>query len=202
MKAAHIALNVSDLSVYNEDTKAPLWWGMCGMILIETVVFSSMIASYLYLKGSSPALFPPLRDGPPDLLLPTANTLVLIASSIAMYWGDRGIKKGDVAQLRIGIVAAIGLALVFLLLKYVEYSDVPYRWDSHAYGSIIWTIIGFHSAHVMAVVLKGLVVATLAFRGYFNEERHLGVDVNGLYWHFVVAIWIPLYITLYLVPRM
>jgi cytochrome c oxidase subunit III len=202
MKPVHVALDGSGLSVYNRATKAPLWWGMCGMILIEGVVFASFIASYLYLKGSSPELFPPMRDGPPGLLLPTLNTFVLIASSLVMHWGDKGIRRGDNRQLRIGMVGALALALLFLVLKYVEYSDVPYRWDSHVYGSIVWTIIGFHTAHVIAVVLKGFIVAALAFRDYFDERRHLGVDVNGLYWHFVVVIWIPLYITLYLVPRM
>jgi cytochrome c oxidase subunit III len=86
-------------------------------------------------------------------------------------------------------------------LKYIEYSGLDYNWATNAYGSIVWTITGFHSAHVLALVLKTIVVAVLAFKGYFNEERHAAVDANGLYWHFVVIVWVPLFFTLYIAPR-
>jgi cytochrome c oxidase subunit III len=59
----------------------------------------------------------------------------------------------------------------------------------------------FHSAHVASVLLKGIVVLVMAFRGHFTRYRHLGVQVNGIYWHFVVGIWIPLYLTIYWTPR-
>jgi heme/copper-type cytochrome/quinol oxidase subunit 3 len=59
----------------------------------------------------------------------------------------------------------------------------------------------FHAAHVLSVVLKTVIVAYLSIRGYFNQQRRLGVTVNGLYWHFVVAVWIPLYIVIYWSPR-
>jgi cytochrome c oxidase subunit III len=66
----------------------------------------------------------------------------------------------------------------------------------------VWTIISFHSLHVLSVLLKGLAVLGLSFRGYWTEERHLGVMMNGLYWHFVVVIWIPIYLVLYWVVRL
>ncbi|HUF34568.1 MAG TPA: cytochrome c oxidase subunit 3, partial [Gemmatimonadales bacterium] len=90
----------------------------------------------------------------------------------------------------------------FLAIKYVEYSGLSYDWSSHAYGSITWTMSGFHAAHVMGVLLKGLVVEALAWKGHFTRERRLGVQINGLYWHFVVVVWIPLYFTLYWSPRL
>jgi heme/copper-type cytochrome/quinol oxidase subunit 3 len=101
-----------------------------------------------------------------------------------------------------GMTVAAVMALVFLGLKVYEYSNVPYAWDDHSYGSIIWLIVGFHSAHVFSVVLKTVVVAVLSVRGYFNAERNLGVQINGLYWHFVVAVWLPLYAVIYWSPRL
>lgn len=94
------------------------------------------------------------------------------------------------------------LAGVFLVLKVVEYSQVSYSWDDHAYGSVVWLVIGFHSTHVITLVLKTIVMLVLEWRGYFNEKRTLGVQVNGLYWHFVVAVWLPLYVVLYWSPRL
>lgn len=197
----HPVLDVSGLSVYCNWTRAPLWWGFMGMIAIETAVFSSFMASYLYLKAHNP-MWPPMPHAPPELLLPTINTLILVASSFVVHWGDRGIKEGDQRRLKIAMLIAIAMGITFLVLKYVEYSDKTYRWDSNAYGSIVWTIIGFHSAHVAAVVLKAAVIDVLAWRGYFSQHRRLGAEVNGIYWHFVVIIWLPLYFLLYITPRL
>jgi len=194
-------IDVRALSPYSHSTDGTLWWGMIGMIVIETAVFSGLIASYFYLKSQSD-VWPIGGYDAPKLLLPTINSLVLVGSSLVMHWADTGAEKNDQRRLRIGMVVASLLGLVFLVLKVVEYSGVPYRWDTNAYGSIVWTIVGFHSTHVLLLLLKASVVTTLAMRGYFNPERRLGVIINGLYWHFVVAVWIPLYFVLYWSPRL
>jgi cytochrome c oxidase subunit III len=181
-------------------SRAPIWWGIVLLLAIESTVFGTLIASYFYLKMGEPN-WPPAGIKDPDLLLPTINTLVLVASSIPMYLADSGVTKGKLGRLRWGLAGALVFAIVFLVLKVVEYSAVEYAWDDHAYGSIVWLIIGFHSAHVISLVLKTLVMLALAWRGYFNERRTLGITVNGLYWHFVVAVWVPLYAVLYWSPR-
>lgn len=181
-------------------SRAPLWWGMVMLLVIESAVVGTLITTYFYLRITHPE-WPPAGVDPPKLLLPTVNTLILLASSVPMYLADRGITHGRTRQLFWGMIGSIVLGVTFLFLKVIEYSGVPYRWDDHAYGSIVWLMIGFHSAHVASVILKSVVVAVLAWRGYFNAERLLGVQVNGLYWHFVVAIWLPLYAVLYWAPR-
>jgi cytochrome c oxidase subunit I+III len=181
--------------------KPPFWWGMLALILIEIVVFSSLIVTYYYFRSGS-VEWPQGGISPPDLLLPTINAFILFASSIPVYLADSGIKKGKQMRLRLGMTTGILLAIIFLVLKYIEYSGLPYAWDENAYTSIVWTITGFHSAHVIALVMKTTVIAILAWQGYFNEERNAGVSANGLYWHFVVIIWIPLFFTLYIAPRL
>jgi cytochrome c oxidase subunit III len=196
-----VAFDVRGMSVYSQSSDGLLYWGFWGILAIEATVFACLAASYYYLRFVS-GTWPPAGHTPPDLLLPTINTGVLLLSSVSVWWGDKGIEKGDSKRLGLGLLGGILLAVVFLVLKVVEYADVPYRWDSHAYGSIIWTIVGFHSAHVLTLVMKTTVIDILAFRGYFNEERRLGATANGIYWHFVVLIWIPLYLTLYIAPRL
>lgn len=195
------AVDVSHLSPYNFGDQAPLWWGFWGIILIESTVFASLISSYYYLGLSYPEL-PPAGVKKPELLLPTISAVILFASSYPMYLADKGIQRGDKKALRINLLISIALAVVFLILKYVEYSSVEYRWDSHAYGSVVWAIVAFHSTHVLSLVLKTIFVSYLAWRGYFNRERRLGVTVNGIYWHFVVIVWLPLYLVLYWSPRL
>lgn len=178
----------------------PVWWGMIGLITIEAAVFATLITSYFYLRLGH-AEWPPGGLEPPDLLWPTINTFVLLASSIPMHYADRGIARNDQRALKLGLLVSLILALTFLGIKAYELSHKEYGWDSHAYGSIVWTIIGFHTAHVVALSLKTLVVGLLAIKGFFHAEERIAVQVNGVYWHFVVAVWVPLYIVLYWVPR-
>ncbi len=193
-------IDARKFSPYAVSTEGPLWWGMIGMIAIETAVFAALVVSYFYLKTHNDA-WPLGGYDVPKLLLPTINTVVLVVSSFVMHWADKGAAKDDQRQLRVGMAVATSLAAIFLVLKAVEYSQVPYKWDSNAYGSIVWIIIGFHSAHVLILLMKSSIVMTLAFRGFFTPVRRLGVVINGLYWHFVVAAWLPLYFVLYWTPR-
>lgn len=196
----HVVRDVSELSVFSQKTDGTLWWGMNGLILIEAVVFGSLVSAYFFLRAQA-VEWPPGGIDPPELLLPTINTLVLLASSFVLHWGDKGIQDGRQRQLMIGVLGAAALGALFLVLKVVEYADAPYKWDSHAYGSLVWTIVGFHSAHVFSLLLKTLVVGALSARGYFTSQRRAGVTINGVYWHFVVGVWVPLYVVLYWVPR-
>lgn len=197
---AETRFDAGELPRLPADYRAPLWWGIVGLILVESVVFATLVASYFYLGIDQPE-WPPAGTKAPDLVKPTLGTLVLMASSLPMHWADRGITRGNQTALRWGLLLSIALAVTFLVLKYIEYSEMGYRWYTHSYGSISWTIIGFHSTHVVALILKTVVVSALAWIGYFSERRSLAVKVNGIYWHFVVAVWIPLYATLYWMPR-
>ena len=181
--------------------KSVTWWGMIGLIAIEIVVFSGFIAMYFYLKLYNPS-WPPQGIDPKPLLLPTINTFILIGSSVSMFIADRGIKQGRQLTLKVGQAIALGLGAVFLVLKFIEYSGYDYDWATHAYGSVTFTMTGFHSAHVISVIMKGVIVLAMGLRGMFTPERHLAVQVNGLYWHFVVVIWIPLYFTMYISPHL
>jgi cytochrome c oxidase subunit III len=189
------------LPVYVLGPRSVVWWGMLGLIAIEIVVFSGFIAMYFWLKLVNPA-WPPEGIDKPDLLLPTINTFVLIVSGAAMIYAKRAIGRDDQLGLKLGQGLAIVLGIVFLTIKYVEYSGYGYDWSTHAYGSITWTITGFHSAHVVSVVMKGFVVLAMGFRGMFRPDRHLAFEVSTIYWTFVVVIWLPLYFTMYISPRL
>jgi cytochrome c oxidase subunit III len=181
--------------------KSVHWWGMLGLIAIEIVVFGGLIAMYFWLKLANPS-WPPEGIDVKSLTLPSINTLVLIASGVAMAVANRGIKRGEQLTLKLGQGIALVLGVVFLVLKYVEYSGYDYDWSTHAYGSITWTMTGFHSAHVISVVFKGIIVLTMALRGMFRADRHLAFELSTIYWLFVVVIWIPLYFSMYISPRL
>lgn len=193
--------DVPRLPVYVLGSKSVVWWGMLGLLAIESTVILGMIAMYFWLKLANPA-FPPEGIDVPGLLLPTINTFVLLASGVAMIVAKRGIVRGNQRTLKIGQLVALVLAVVFLVIKVVEYSGYDYDWSTHAYGSITWTMTGFHFGHVVSVLLKGIVTFAMSMRGMFRPDRHLAFEVGTLYWVFVVIVWLPLYFTMYISPRL
>lgn len=81
-------------------------------------------------------------------------------------------------------------------------ATLDFRWDSHAYGSFVWTVTGLHFAHVLASALGTAVVGYLAWRGYFTPGGRLAVVADAMYWQFVVVVWIPVYLVVYWAPRL
>lgn len=193
-------LHTPKLEVHTLGPKNVIWWGMVGLITIETVVVAGLLSMYFYLMLHNPA-WPPEGIEAPDLTMPILNTIILLASGLAMRVADQAGKQEQRARMLTGQAAALLLATVFLVLKYIEYSGYDYDWSTHAYGSMTFALTIFHSGHVLSVVLKGLVVFAMAARGMFTRERRLALEVNGLYWQFVVLIWLPIFAALYLAPH-
>jgi cytochrome c oxidase subunit III len=193
-------LDVSALRVDRSGREAPIYWGMWGLILIEVAVFASLISSYLYLRLNA-IEWPPGGVDPPEVLLPTINTGLLLISIYFVHVADRAVRAARNRALVLALTASTVLAIVFLVIKAVEYGHLGFRWDSHAYGSAVWTLTGFHALHMVTIVLKTIVIVILAVRGYFTPERNISLQVNGLYWHFVAVVWIPIYVVVYLSPR-
>jgi cytochrome c oxidase subunit III len=193
-------VDVRDIDVARHGREPPIYWGVWGLVIIEAVVFASLVSTYFYLWLLADD-WPPDGTSPPSLLLPTINTGVLLASIPFVRISDQAVRAGRRGKLVFGLVASLSLAIVFLAIKAVEYSKMGFRWDSHAYGSIVYALTGFHALHVIALVLKTTIVIVLAARGYFKPWRDVGVQVNGVYWYFVIAVWIPLYLIIFISPR-
>ncbi len=198
--SAPAVVTAGELPTEAAGSRAPGWWGIVLLILIEITVFSVLITSYFYLRGLAES-WPPAGISPPDLLLPTINTVVLLASCVPMYLAERGIRQGNQGSLRLWLAVSFVLGAIFLVVKVYEYSQLPYTWSSHAYGSIVFTMTGFHLAHVIAGLLKNAGVQAVAWQGFFTARRYLAIQTTALYWYFVTFIWLPLYATIYLSPR-
>jgi cytochrome c oxidase subunit 3 len=126
------------------------------------------------------------------------NTVILLTSSFTMHWALQAIKRGNRAGLQAGLVLTLGLGLVFLLTQAREYSRIGFAPHDEAFGSVFYGLTGLHGAHVF-VGLTLLTFATIrAFRGHFTAESHHGVEIPGIYWHFVDVMWIVVYTTVYI----
>ena len=175
------------------------FWGMMLLIVTEASLFAYLLFSYFYLGSMAQGPWPP--EGPPSLRLVLPNTILLLISSGTMYWAETGIKKGEGGRLRIGLLLTLALGILFLIIQGFEYSNKHITITSNAYGSLFFTITGFHGAHVAAGLIMIAVVAVRAFLGHFNSRRHEAVTNVSWYWHFVDVVWLSVFTSLYLIPH-
>jgi cytochrome c oxidase subunit I+III len=175
-------------------------WGMSLLIVNEAMFFAYLIFSYFYLSTRAQQAFPP--DGPPDLKLVIPNTFILLGSSVTAWWASRGLDRNNQGRLRAGLIVTIILGIVFLGIQAIEYSAKSSGPDASAYASSFFTTTGFHGAHVLIGLLMLGVILIRAFRGHFTSRDHLAVSNVILYWHFVDAVWLVVFSSLYLAPRM
>jgi heme/copper-type cytochrome/quinol oxidase subunit 3 len=179
--------------------RAPGWWAMVLMIATEATLFACLLSSYFYLRASAASW--PLGDiHRPELQLPAIMTMVLLSSSVPVYWAESGIRQGNRWRLRIGLLLGFGLGALFLGLQAYEYAHKDFTLQTNAYGSLFFTITGFHGLHVFVGLLMSLFVQVRAWLGHFTQRRRLAVENFALYWHFVDAVWLFILGSLYISP--
>jgi heme/copper-type cytochrome/quinol oxidase subunit 3 len=138
---------------------------------------------------------------PPRPLWGSVLLVFLLASELPNAWIKRRAKSFDLRGVRIGLLVMSLIGLVAVGLRALEFGDLNCRWDTNAYGSIVWALIFLHSVHIVTDVSETCVIAAMAFIGPFDGRRYVDVDENAEYWDFVVLTWIPIYLVLYWAPR-
>lgn len=194
------AANPYELPLNPAQHANPGWWAMVLVITTEAMLFVYLLFSYFYLGSMTIGPFP--SSGPPELKLTLPNTIILLVSSATMWWAERGIRVGNQMRLRIGMLITLILGIIFLVIQGVEYSHKQFALQTNAYSGLFFTITGLHGAHVFVGLLLNLVVQIWAWRGWFTAERHLAVTNAATYWHFVDAVWLVVFFSLYITPRL
>lgn len=184
-----------------EDRRPTEWWGMALFIATEAALFAFLIASYFYLRNSA-AAWPPAGIERPHLALPVINTVILLSSSVPMYWADRAIRRGNDLALGIGLALSFVLGATFLYIQAVEYEMQGFAFSANAYTSIFYTTTGFHAAHVLVGLGVNAYAQVRTWAGHFNERNWIAVQNTAFYWHFVDVVWIAIFFSLYLSPHL
>lgn len=186
------------LPVNGTGSLATGWWGMLCLIATEGILFAYLIFSYAYLGAQAPGGWPP--GGAPALRLALPNTILLLASSIVLEIGSRRYKSGrDKSTVPVLVVTAL-MGALFVAVQLREWGNKDFGLTDSSYSSIYFTLTGFHLAHVVAGII---VLLILAFWGWRRRlvRGGLHLTLGRIYWHFVDAVWIVVFITIYLVPQ-
>ena len=176
------------------------WYGMLALIMTEGALFAYLLFSYYYFyvqygRALLPAELPKFQ-----LSLP--NTIILLASSGTAWFAERGSRIGRKDHLVWGLAASIGLGVIFLAIQGIEWAQKPFTMASTAYGSLYFTITGFHMAHVAAGLLMLALLLVWSWLDYFDTKRNAPLPIGIVYWHFVDAVWLTLFFTFYITPRL
>jgi cytochrome c oxidase subunit III len=192
-------LDVAHLPDVAFGDRSPLRWGMLAMIAIEGTIFGLLFATYLYLRGRVPH-WPP-GVAPPALLYGTLNLVLTLLSVIPNELTKRAARqmKSGVAVAGLGVCVLWGIVLC--VIRFLEFGALNVSYDTNAYGSIVWTMLGYHTTHVITDVADSVVLLWFALRGPLDGHRLVDITENAVYWYFVVLAWIPVYLLIYVAPR-
>jgi cytochrome c oxidase subunit III len=194
-------LDVSGLPSYRYSHHSLMWWGLAGMMAIEGMAFAIALGVYFYLWSQAPQW--PLSTPAPELRWGTLNLMVLLASVLPNHWAKRAGEDGNDPAIRLWLLAGSLFGLALLGIRALELGSLNCRWDSDAYGSAVWMLLGLHTVHLATDVYDTIVLAVLFWLPKPREgKRHVDVSENALYWYFVVLSWIPIYAVIYWVPRL
>jgi cytochrome c oxidase subunit 3 len=176
----------------------PALLGMLLFIISEVMVFGAFFTAYFFIRvvANGHTWFP--IDGK---ALPVAvagvNTAILVSSSLTLHWAQTSIKNGNRFGLQAGMTATFLLGLTFLFVQINEYVHIGFAPQDNAQATVFFSLTGLHGAHVtIGLILLGMVTVR-SFRGHFSPEHHHGVEIPGIYWHFVDVMWIVVYTTIY-----
>ncbi len=176
----------------------PQLLGMLLFIISEVMVFGAFFTAYFFIRVAQGDPWPAHGTTLP-VAVAGVNTAILMSSSFTLHWSEAAIKKGNHFGLKAGILTTFLLGCAFLFIQINEYANIGFAPQDQAQATIFYSLTGLHGAHVFIGLVLLLIVTIRAFRGHYSSEQHRGVEIPGIYWHFVDIMWIVVYTTVYVI---
>jgi len=174
----------------------PPMLGMLLFIISEVMIFGAFFTAYFFIRIVTHNPWPTPHTKLPEAVA-GVNTAILLSSSLTLHWALSSIKNGNRFGLKAGMVSTFLLGLVFLFVQINEYVHIGFSGRYSAQATIFYSLTGLHGAHVFVGLCILLMVTIRSFRGHYSPEAHRGMEVPGIYWHFVDAMWVVVYTTVY-----
>jgi cytochrome c oxidase subunit III len=198
MEAASVAHEHHGPPAANRSSRVdPAFLGMLLFIISEIMVFGAFFTAYFFIRVVAGDQWPAEGDVLPKAVA-GVNTCILVSSSFTLHWAEHAHKMGNRRGLQAGILTTFLLGCTFLFVQLNEYVHVGFAPQDSAQATIFYSLTGLHGAHVCIGLLLLLFVTIRAFRGHFTATEHRGIEVPGIYWHFVDVMWIVVFTTVYI----
>jgi cytochrome c oxidase subunit III len=177
------------------------WWGTVGFMAIEGTTLFIGVVAYFYLSRNFQT-WPPEHTARPSVLWPTVQVVVLLASLIPVRLAERAAYRIDLPKLRQWFIVMLLFEVVAVFIRWQEFLSLNVRWDSNAYGSAAWTLVGLHSTLLLADLFESAVLTAILFSSRMVDRHYSDATDVTVYWYFLVAAWIPIYVIVYFSPRL
>ena len=173
--------------------------GMLLFIISEVMLFGAFFTAYFFIRVVADSGWFPIDGKELPKVIAGINTCVLVSSSLTMHWALEGARNENRRALCVGILTTLLLGLTFLTIQINEYVHIGFAPSDHAQGTIFYGLTGLHGAHVVIGLTLLAMATNRAFRGHYSPEQHRGVEVPGIYWHFVDVMWLIVFTTVYII---
>ena len=191
--------DLAELPTVTFGHRSLMWWGTLGFMVIEGWTLALIVAMYFYVRQNF-LDWPPMRTPLPSLLYPTINLAVFLVSLIPVYLSDRASRRLDLGGVKLWLLISALVSLVIPVLRWYELWSLNVRWDSNAYGSAAWLIVGTHATLLLLDVADTVGIALFYWLRRMPIKSMSDVADNAFYWYFMVLIWVPLYLIVYIGP--
>jgi cytochrome c oxidase subunit III len=171
--------------------------GVLLFIISEAMLFGSFFTAYFFIRVVGNEPWPPEPfHFPVNIAL--MNTFILVFSSVVVHWSLVSIKRGNRTGLQAGLAITFLMGTTFLATQVNEYFKAGFSIHDGSFASVFYGLTGLHGLHVfVGLTLLGIMnIRTL--RGHFSPQAHMGVEMAGIYWHFVDVMWIIVFLTVYI----
>lgn len=192
-------LDVSRLPTVVFGPRTTLWLGFGGVIIVEGMMILLIITGYSYLwtRGTD---WPP-GVTPPPLMAATANTAVFVISTVPALWLKRAAERGDLGRVRTWLLVLSAAAVTTIVFSGWAFVSLNIRWDSDAYGSLVWMLLGTEVVVLVAAALVIWVLTAYMVWGTIEGRRFMNVYHSADYWLLSVVLWLAAWAVIYVAPR-
>jgi cytochrome c oxidase subunit 3 len=182
---------------------SPAKWGMASFLFSETAFFGTLIATYVAFIGKD--IVGPTPAQALSLPLVIVSTICLLSSSLVIHLAERSLERGQQGAFCMLLAGTIVLGIAFLLGTAVEWRSLINEHhltiSRNLFGTTYYTLVGFHGLHVTIGVVAMLIVLALSLGREVTEQHRTGVELVAWYWHFVDAVWIVVFLVVYVASR-
>jgi cytochrome c oxidase subunit III len=173
--------------------------GMIALIITDSAFFTIFVAAYVFYIGKS--LTPPY---PHDVLsYPILNTICLLSSSLTIVVAARALHQGAIRRFALWWFLTLALGIEFLIGTGREWHRLIYQAGltlrTNLFGTTYYSLVGLHALHVTIGASAIALVMVLTWSGAVTQEHAERVEVLSWYWHFVDAVWIVVFVTVYVI---
>jgi cytochrome c oxidase subunit I len=195
--ASDVATATNEAIEFTRRLSAPVL-ATYAFVASEVIFFGTLLVAYVVYRTRSAT-----GPTPDDLDVPRTAlfSVALVASSATVYLAGHRMRRGDRRGFKLWLLATIVLGATFLYGQATEYRRMyreDIKIDSNLFTSAFYTLTGFHGLHVTLGIVALAVLAGLAFGGIVRPDRRTAAEAVSIYWHFVDAVWVVIFSTVYL----